>query len=256
MERTAEPGLARPRVKYKRAPIQEAICEIHFKLPQPLDKTALEKMQQQWMAQYPQQNIVTERQLELHFALDKMESSQREMGHKLITRSSDEKNLAQLGPAFLAVNRLNPYLGWEESFRDLILDRFREVAAVFAFEAIERVGLRYINRIDFPQRPLRWSEWLAVSPPVPETLRETGGDFQLLYRQALGDRLSCQINFGTVMPPTADVTSVLLDIDVIWRGEMPRSEVAEGLEKVHRPHRDLFEGYLLDKTRALFYTTT
>ena len=256
MATTAESGLTRQRTKYERPPIQEAVCEIHFKSPQPLDKAALEKMQPHWKAQFPQQDIVTERRLELHFAVDKMESSQKEMGHKLIARSADGKNLAQLGPTFLAVNRLNPYLGWEESFRGMILERFHEVVAVFPFETVERVGLRYINKIDLPQRPLRWTEWLAVSPPVPEALRETGGDFQLLYRHALADGLECQINFGTVPPSAAEVTSVLLDIDVIWRGELPARDVKDGLEKVHRPHRELFEGYLLDKTRALFHVPT
>ena len=248
-----ESGLARRRVKYERPPIQEAVCQITFKLPQPLDKSALEKMQPHWRTLYPQQNIVTERRLELHFAVDKMESSQKEMGHKLITRSADGLNLAQLGPSFLAVNRLNPYLGWEESFRDSILERFREVVAVFPFETIERVGLRYINKIDVPQRPLRWSEWLAVAPPVPEALRESGGEFQLLHRLALGDGLECQINFGTVLSPSPEVTSLLLDIDVAWNGALPVADVADGLEKAHRPHRDLFEGYLLDKTRLLFH---
>ena len=249
---TAEAAMTQQRANYEKPPIQEAVCEIHFKLPQPLDKAMQETMQTRWLALYPQQNIVAERQLQLHLTVDKMESSQKEIGHKLITRSADGKNLAQLGPTFMAVNQLNPYRGWEESFRDLILERFAEVQSAFSLETIERVGLRYINKIELPQRPARWSEWLAVVPPVPEALREAGGDFQCIHRQTLGDSLECRINFCTVLAPP-ERTAVLLDIDVFWQGEMGVGDVAAGLEKVHGPHRDLFEAYLLDKTRALFH---
>jgi uncharacterized protein (TIGR04255 family) len=248
----AEPKVSNRVFKYKRPPIQEVICEISFKLPQPLDVNALEKMQPVWAAQYPQQNVVAERRVNLHLAVDKMESSETILGHKLIARSSDGKHLTQLGPTFLAVNRLSPYVGWEEEFHDRIVDRFREVMSIFCIETVTRVGLRYINRIDFPQRPLHWAEWFAVSLPVPEVLRH-GGEFQFVYTQQLQDNLACRINFGTLPPISENATSVLLDIDVVWQSEIAAASLEQALDGVHRPHRELFEGYLLDKTRGLFH---
>jgi len=251
MDKTAN-SKTKQRGKYQKPPIQEAVCEIHFKLTQPLDKGALARMQAPWRVEYPEQAIVAERLLELHLTLDKLDSSEKETGHKLIARSTDGKNLVQLGPAFMAVNRLAPYIGWDESFRETILQRFREVHSLFQFEKIQRIGLRYINRIDFPERPLRWKKWLAVSLPTPSTLEQVGGDFQCHYRNVLGGNLLCHINLGTFPSPNDSVTSLILDIDVTAHEDVPAEALAEGLERVHRPHRELFEGYLLDKTRDLF----
>jgi len=237
--------------KYKRPPIQEAVCEIHFKLPQPFDKEALLKLQPFWQELYPQQDVVAGRELELRLTLDKMDATQKESGHKLIMRSADGKNIAQLGPTFLAVNRVDPYLGWEESFRDTILQRFNEVQKVFPFEIIQRIGLRYINRIDFPESPLKWKDWFALALPVPEELQPVG-EFQSHARSLLDHNLLCDINLGTLPMPKKNVTSVILDIDVNSLSEIPAASLAEGLERVHVPHRQLFEAYLLDKTRKLF----
>lgn len=241
--------------KYKRPPIQEAVCEIHFKLPQPLDKEALAKMQPGWQALYPQQDIVAERHLELRLTVEKMDATQKDVGHKLIARSADGKNLAQLGRTFVAVNRVALYLGWEESFRDTILERFWEVQKVFQFDTVQRIGLRYINRIDFPERPLRWKEWFALPLPIPAIL-EPVGEFQSHYQSVVDGNLLCHINLGTLPVPTEEITSVILDIDVTMLGDSPAGAVAEGLERVHRPHRQLFEAYLLDKTRNLFHIST
>ena len=241
--------------KYKKPPIQEAVCEIHFKLPQPLDKEALAKMQPHWQALYPLQNIVAGRQLELRLTVDKMDATQKEAGHKLITRSADGKDIAQLGSTFLAVNRVDPYLGWEESFRNKILERFWEVQKVFSFDTIQRIGLRYINRIDFPQNPLQWKEWFSLTLPVPEKLQPVG-EFQSHFRSLLDHNLLCDINLGTLPAAGEGKTSVILDIDVNLIEEGPVGAVADGLERVHRPHRLLFEAYLLDKTRNLFHVDT
>jgi len=105
-----------------------------------------------------------------------------------------------------------------------------------------------------PERPAQWRDWLAVTPPSPGGLLASGGDFQSQCRQVLAVDLECQFVFATVLPPSSDVSSVLLDLNVVWTGSLPIAEIATVLEKVHTPHRGLFEGFLLDKTRSLFYT--
>ena len=45
---------------------------------------------------------------------------------------------------FIAVNQLKPYPGWEEAFRDTIMDRVGEVQSELGPMAIARTGLRYI----------------------------------------------------------------------------------------------------------------
>jgi uncharacterized protein (TIGR04255 family) len=244
--------VSKPKIKYAQPPIQEAICEVHFKLPAPLDKGDIEHIKPIWEGGYPTQQMVTEQNLEVRLSMDKVDTKSTATGHKLIARSADGKNLAQLGPKFIAVNRLNPYLGWEESFRGTIWSRLSEAQSVFNFQEIERIGLRYINKIELPEQPARWAEWFAVPLPVAGSLGECGGVFQFHFEQALSANLQTYINFLNLPTPPSASTTIILDIDVIWRGSEAVAGAKHLLEAVHDPHRDLFEGYLLDKTRALF----
>lgn len=241
------------RAKYERAPIQEAVCEIRFSVPKPLDKAEIERIQPVWKPEYPNQQVVSEKNYELHLAFDKVDTKSTSVGHKLISRSADGKNLAQLGPTFLAVNRLNPYVGWVESFRNTILARIAEAQGVYALKEVERVGLRYINKIDFPETNLRWSEWFVVTLPVPSGLGDCGGTFQFHFEQGLAADIHAVINFLSLPKPLDSGTSVILDIDVIWQGKENIETIGAILEQVHEPHHQLFEGYLLDKTRDLFH---
>lgn len=239
-------------IKYPNPPIQEAICEIHFERPEGLTPNELNTIQPLWKASYPQQQIVAEKSFQFEFSVQRIDAQSKEMGNKLIARSEDGKNLAQLGPRFLAVNRLRPYIGWEEEFRETIIARFHEAQGQYGFTTVSRIGLRYINKIDLEQAPVAWNEWFAVPLPVPAAIPNQGGHFQSHFRQTIGPSTEAILNFG-VMPPVAPGwTSVLLDIDVIWKGGAPVHQIAGLLEQVHQPHRAIFEGYLLDKTRNLF----
>ncbi|MEW6157038.1 MAG: TIGR04255 family protein [Verrucomicrobiota bacterium] len=238
--------------KYANPPIQEAICEIHFERTQPMTPGDFEVIQPVWFSNYPQQEIVAEKSFEFEFSVQQVNAHSKEIGHKLIARSADGKHLSQLGPRFLAVNRLGPYIGWEEEFRGTILARWQEVQTSYAFTAINRIGLRYINKIDIEQNPLDWSEWFAVPLPIPAAIPNRGGHFQSHFRQSIGPDIEAILNFGVLSPHSPGWTSVLLDIDVIWKGTAPAQQIDEFLEHVHQPHRSIFEGYLLDRCRNLF----
>jgi len=240
------------RVRYARPPIQEAVCEVHFASAKPLLPREIEHIKPVWKGEYPDQRVVAEKTIQVRLGVDKVDTDSTSTGHKLIARSEDGKDLAQLGPSFLAVNRLSPYVGWEESFRSTIERRAGEVVGCYAFEKIERVGLRYINHIKFPDAPLRWADWLAVALPVPCGLGEVGGTFQFHFEQRLSAGIQGIINFLGLPTQPGGTTSVILDIDVCWRGSEVPARLGDILEAVHSPHHDLFESYLLDKSRDLF----
>lgn len=242
----------KPKVKYARPPIQEAVCEVHFASGSSVSPEEFEKIKTVWQKGYPNQQVVTEKTVEFLFSVDKVDTQSRNVGHKLIARSKDGKDLAQLGPKFLAVNRVSPYLGWEESFRATIMSRAQEVVAHYGFDRLERVGLRYINKIELPEQRVRWADWFTIALPVPCGLGEVGGSFQFHFEQALSPGTQGIINFLTLPPQPEAGTTVILDIDVIWRGNQPDNELGQILDAVHNPHHDLFESYLLDKSRELF----
>ena len=52
--------------RYSQPPILEAICEIHFAPERQLSREEIEKLMPVWRDGYPEQNVVEEKQVQLH----------------------------------------------------------------------------------------------------------------------------------------------------------------------------------------------
>jgi uncharacterized protein (TIGR04255 family) len=243
-----------PAVKYPNPPIQEAICEIHFDLPQPLAKVQLESLMPSWSTDYPDQSFIEERGITIQVGANGVQTTDRDdLGHRLICKSFDGKRLVQVSGQFLAVNQLRPYPGWEEGFRDAISNRAAELQTALGNMAFRRIGLRYINRIDIPEVPLFWKTWFNFDLPSPALEGSIPRQFQMQFNSTLPRECRLTINLVLLPPIEAGKSSVILDLDVIWEGARKDfSDLASLLERVHQPHRLAFEAYLNEKTRKLF----
>lgn len=237
--------------KYKNPPILEAVCEIHFECASPLSPEQVLSMGPIWKQAYPNQQIIEEKNFQLQINLESADVKTQMMGKKLIARSEDETRIAQHSATFMAINQLKPYQGWSESFRADISARLTESVNLFKFDRIRAVNLRYIDRLDFPQRPIVWAAWLAVGLPIPSSIPATGGHFQSHYQQELEPGIGVLTNLVTLPQENAEQTSILFDTIVSWQGSASVSECEAILEKVHAPHPKLFDQMLTDKTKAL-----
>jgi uncharacterized protein (TIGR04255 family) len=239
--------------KYPNPPIQEAICEVHFSVKEPLSLDRIKEMQRQWQKDYPNQKITEEKNIELQMGPDGMQIANHSLGHRLICRSSEGIRLVQLSGRFVAINQLRPYRGWEEEFRDTILARVIEVQSSLGPFPIARTGLRYINRIDVPKTPFVWDEWFNFSLPVPQMEQSALEGFQMHFERGLSDSRKLIVNCVAVPPLTPDTSSVILDLDVVWQGEPAEpTQLKDLIERVHSPHRLAFEAYITDKLRETF----
>ena len=238
--------------RYRRPPILEAICEIHFAPERQLSREEIEKFMPVWKDEYPTQSVVEEKQVQFHMDMEGMRTTQGNRGHKLICRSADQLRLAQLASSFLAVNQLRPYQGWEEGFRDLILARWKNLQQICPVERVSRIGLRYINRIEIPQHPLEWEDWFNFPLPLPEKLHHPAGQFHLLFQQPISGEMRSSINIASAQPAPSGCTWVMLDLDVVLEAPIPAVDLPRELEKVHGPHSLAFEEYVNDKLRELF----
>lgn len=240
--------------KYRNPPIQETICEVHFDLSEPLTLQKIESLKDVWSKEYPEQKIVEERNVEFHISPEGIQTQQGNLGHRLICKTADGRRLVQLSGVFFAANQLRPYPGWEESFRDTIWKRSEDVQKKIGPLKFKRVGLRYINRIDVPQAPLVWEEWFQLKLPVPEIPGSMQGNFQMQFQQVLPEGRRFIINLAALASPDKKTSPVILDLDLIWEGESKDpAELGLVLDHVHGPHRLVFEAYLSDKVRRLFY---
>jgi uncharacterized protein (TIGR04255 family) len=177
---------------------------------------------------------------------------QSKLGKKLICKSQDETKLVQLTGRLMAVNQLRPYMGWEEGFRSIILDRWAEVMKTSDSPTIQKIVLRYINRIEINQSPLHWDEWFNYPMPFPNISTEPVANFQMGFNQPLSDTLSFAVHIANAQNPPPGVTWVILDITVILEEIFPGDTLEKRLEMIHGPHSSAFELYIKDSLRAQF----
>jgi uncharacterized protein (TIGR04255 family) len=246
--------MAEKETNYPNPPIQETICEVHFDLAEPLSLQRIELLKGVWSAGYPEQQIVQEKSVNFHLSPEGIQTKEGNLGHRLICKTADGKRLVQLSGLFFAANQLRPYPGWEEAFRDTILERSQDLQKTIGPLKFKRVGLRYINRIDVPEVPLVWEKWFRIKLPVPKLSGSKQREFQMQFHQELSNSRRFIINLATLRSPDAKVSPVILDLDLIWEGTPSElRELDQILEHVHGPHRVAFEAYLSDKVRKLFY---
>jgi uncharacterized protein (TIGR04255 family) len=204
--------------RYRNPPILEAVCEIHFESALLLSPEQVLSIGPIWKQAYPNQQIIEEKNIEFQLNLESANVQTHDRGKKLLARSEDGTRIAQHSAQFLAVNQLKPYQGWSESFQSDILARLAESVELFKFERIRMVNLRYIDRLDFPQRPIVWGDWLAVGLPIPSSIPAIGGQFQSHYQQQLEPGIGVLANLVTLPQENAEQTSILFDTIVAWQG--------------------------------------
>jgi uncharacterized protein (TIGR04255 family) len=241
------------RTIYPNPPIQEAVCEIHFDPKQPFAADQKRLLQDVWNQEYPNQKLVDDQQLRLELSPEGIKSASQSLGQKLICRSEDGHRLVQVGSALLAVNQLKPYPGWNEGFRETILNRAADFLGIVGPRPFTRLVLRYINKIVIPQVPLVWEQWFQFQLPIPVLQNSRLGPFQMQFQAELEDDLRLVIAIAA-LPKSSESSPVILDLGVIWEGISAGPEMLrDHLERVHSPHRLAFEGYLNDNARRLFH---
>src|SRR5262249_28059408 len=151
-------------------------------------------------------------------------------------------------------SRLPPYCGWD-AFRSAALDIWKKWRKLIGPREIERVGLRYINRIDIPVAAsglVRIEDYLLLTPTFPDPN-------QVFFTYAIQtqmpiDEFVMTVNTGTAPPALIQHLSYLLDIDVAKINNVPTAEkeLWEKIDEMRSHKNTTFESYITDATRELF----
>jgi uncharacterized protein (TIGR04255 family) len=175
---------------------------------------------------------------------------------RILFLAPDRKTFAQVGQRLMGVNRLAPYESWER-FRPAIDDVFVALSAVVPTKAMERVGLRYINRIQIPAGPESqlaleqyFSLHLAYGDYLPAlTHFNMTGIFSFLDGQD-----ECQISLSDALPDTPQTPTFMLDIDYYSARpqSVPSADTMAWVDQAHNQLDIMFEGSITDRLRLLF----
>jgi uncharacterized protein (TIGR04255 family) len=240
---------------YKRPPITEAVIGIQFAAPVADDN--LRRVSARFKALYPGEQEVKSL-VGVHVVTQPgskppLASAQETTGHR--RASDDATEILLFLPDQLIVSQLAPYPGWETFFprfmRDWTLWK-REVG----YLKLNRLGVRYINRIDLPvtQDYIEQEEYVNIYVQLPQILGPTASYSAQAVLPLKDTNSQLVINTGVVPSPLLNHVSILVDIDIGRIQDVPQrdEELFELLPRLRDAKNMVFETCITDRARELF----
>lgn len=169
-------------------------------------------------------------------------------------RSLDGRRVVQAKMTGFVFNQLQPYPGWD-SFIGTAWPLWETYAARFKPAMVERVGIRFLNRIPVrPDEPLE--AHLETRPNLPGALGlQLGGFFMALDLADTKRGLQATVT-QTLEPPgkLGDAPSLIVDLEVFkqLRTDAGDSEVRRTVDALRDFKNHVFETSLTQATRSRF----
>jgi len=237
--------------RYENPPLIEALCEFRFKPSRPWDWTVPGLFYERVKAGFPekqQQHVVA---MAIEQAEDRITQNVKGGIGRMQFLRKDRTALVQVGPDQLVVNQLKPYESWE-AFREMILQQLSAYRNVAEPEALTRVGLRYINRLDMGADQIELNDYFRTAPNLPPPIPQLFGAFMVAV-DVIHPTPEMVLRFIFTRPETkaeGHEEGFLLDLDIgTPEGALPiLDEVESWLDKAHERLEQAFDAALTEKT--------
>ena len=250
-------------MSFANSPIVEAIFDIKVKLSDEFEVNKLLTFQEKVKEKYP--NIKPQMQfsgafkLEANLPLEIESASNDNVGFIFI--SEDEKRFAQVKVDGFTFSQIQPYQKWE-TFYEEAYKLWRLYTEVAVPKEINRVSLRYINRILIPlEERIQIKDYMRTLPEIPDTLSVSVLDYFMRivivspeYAQVKAI-INQTIERNIQSDPENDSIPLILDIDVFQDNSLTldETEIRYIFENKLRKFRsEIFFESITDKTRELF----
>ena len=203
-----------------RAPIVEAVIDFRAKLSPTFDISIFEGLRD--AVGYGEPQDMREYQLKIeHVKGEAPQAHQHDVG-RLGVRfdAADGKQVAQFQKSGFSFSRLAPYTAWETVFEEA--SRLYRLYVQFAEpEEINRIAVRYINRLPLPTSEVKdFSPFLTAPPPFPAEIDAFLIGF-LTQVQVSDSGTPIQATVSQTIQPTSDepgIVPLILDLDVFEFG--------------------------------------
>jgi uncharacterized protein (TIGR04255 family) len=240
-------------MQYSRSPLTEAVIDLRVKPADQITVETLSEIQAGREKEYPtrEERIFVKGQFTTNLDEPPASGNRSHIGFSFI--SKDKRQVVQARLDGFTFSRLAPYESWEkfQSEARKWWDIYRSIAQP---NSIDRVAVRYINRLDIPL-PLRdFKDYLRTIPEVSSDLPQGLSGFFMqikIPQDDLGGMLV--VNEAIVPPPQPGVVSVLLDIDIFRDTDVPGEdhELWDFFEKLRLRKNEVFEACITEQMKEL-----
>jgi len=244
--------------QFKNPPIQEALLDIQVALPGDVTMDTLKSFQAGLEARFPEkkERISWQQGFQISGTGETQAvSSARSVDGFLFVSKSDGKTVQARRDGF-TFNKLRPYSNWE-TFSGEAKELWQHYVELAHPASVQRVVLRYLNRIalPLPMRDLR--EYCPLFPDLPPALPQGMSEFFMRVALPIADAPCVSIVTLTFEPPVPGATTLNLifdneaaygfnslnvDTEAIW------SKLAELRDLKNK----VFDASLTEKAKELF----
>lgn len=246
---------------YPRAPISEAVLDIQVRTSTPLVQEVFVNLAASLSLEYPQSSVMNLSHVLVNVAQAPAESAAPSVSHSItvsglrLLRPENDRVL-MIQPRVMTFSHLPPYTNWE-TFQAEGRRLWESYVSFVNPEAVTRVALRYINRIDIPRTTFETSDYFQLFLEIPKSIPQDLSAFflQLQMPQTdLSQDMTAVINFTPTGPRAPEHQTMVLDIDVFVTRELSTSvnELFDLFDIIRKRKNKIFEACITDKTRELF----
>ncbi len=167
-------------------------------------------------------------------------------GHNQLTqfKSSDNSSIIQLSNNLLTVNKLPKYNGWK-SYKKMILDAVDNLSETLDVQAINRIGLRAVNKIDVKAHDLvNFKESFNVYPKIPEGVANDFNSLQLNYETPFPNNEVLAIKFTTVRKEQGYNAPVIFTLHYAKLSSLEMNSIEKWLDKAHMKLHSAFNSII------------
>jgi uncharacterized protein (TIGR04255 family) len=241
----------RERRHYSKAPITEAIVDFRVVRTDNMTLDNLHGITAHIKNDYPHvdNSLLIESQVTAGSSIG-ASANQTHVGYICSSNNRKQNLRAELGG--FVFSQLAPYDRWE-NFRDEAHRLWEIYAQMVQVESINRIAVRYINRIDIPLPFDDFKDFLRTVPEVsPDLPQGLAGYFMQLQIPQDDVGAMAVINQAMVplQSPDPDYISVILDIEIFQDQYVFSKDVFwESLEQLHTKLDSVFEACITQRTR-------
>ena len=240
--------------KYRNPPIVEVVCEFRFAETPEWDPTVPGLIYAELRDLFPVRRPLKQ----IDFAAqwqpsDTSLQSQWRVEESIRLLREDERAFAQLLPHQISLHHLTPYPHWE-GFQPLLAKTWQAYSIVVPDAEIQRIGVRYINRIELPVADPILSDYFTLYPTVGPLLAESHTAFGLqLFFPFDNGRDAMHLRFVREESNNADDFVAILDFDYyVTQSAADIPDPMGWVGAAHERIRQGFEGCITDRLRLQF----
>lgn len=238
------------------APIVEAVIDIRARSTTTFNEESLRPQVEAALTGY--RFLDSHQELEIKLGDGQASSQSIRFDWKgLRFQSDDKKHIAQFNRDGFVFSRLEPYQDWPQFHGEAM--KFWQVYLELAKPvAIDRLGLRFINRIQLPMGELQFEDYMKSAPQPPQGLDLPFAGFMHQNTLAVPNQPYVINIVKTIQPPAVDEGSgaaLILDIDVLTTQSYELDDGAElrrHLLEMRWLKNKAFFGSITDKACTLF----